>query len=176
MSSPMATCCISDSPIDLKGTRMSLLHFEDFPSGEIVEYGDIEVSSVRIKAFAEQFDPQPFHLDEVAARDTFPGSLIASGWHTAAMLMRMNCDYFLNRSAAQGAAGVESVNWLKPVHPGDRLLVRRRTAETRPSASAPELGVVSFEFEVMNQLREVVMTQKNAILFRRRAAAAGAAL
>jgi acyl dehydratase len=154
---------------------MSLLHFEDFPPGEIVEYGDIEVSSVRIKAFAEQFDPQPFHLDEVAARDTFPGGLIASGWHTAAMLMRMNCDYFLNRSAAQGASEIEAVNWLKPVRPGDRLSVRRRTVETRTSDGRPELGLVDFEFEVMNQLREVVMTQKNAILFKRRAAAEGAA-
>jgi acyl dehydratase len=154
---------------------MSLLHFEDFPPGEIVEYGDIEVSSVRIKAFAEQFDPQPFHLDEAAARDTFPGSLIASGWHTAAMLMRMNCDYFLNRSTARGSAGIEAVNWLKPVRPGDRLSVRRKIVETRPSASQPELGLVDFEFEVMNQLREVVMTQKNVILFKRRATAERAA-
>jgi acyl dehydratase len=154
---------------------MSRLHFEDFSSGEVVEYGDIEVSSVRIKAFAEQFDPQPFHLDEVAARDTFAGSLIASGWHTAAMLMRMNCDYFLNRSAAQGSPGIEAVNWLKPVRPGDRLSVRRKIVEARASASRPELGLVGFEFEVMNQLREVVMTQKNVILFKRRPVAEGIA-
>ena len=84
---------------------MSLLYFEDFPAGEVVEYGDTEVSGVRIKAFAEQFDPQPFHLDENAARDSVAGGLIASGWHTAAMLMRMNFDHFLNRSASQGAPG-----------------------------------------------------------------------
>ena len=155
---------------------MSLLHFEDFPVGEIVEYGDIEVSSVRIKAFAEQFDPQPFHLDEIAARDiSFAGSLIASGWHTAAMLMRMNCDYFLNRAAAQGSPGIDAVDWLKPVRPGDRLSVRRKTVEARAVASQPELGAVDFEFEVLNQIREVVMTQKNAILFQRRATAQGGA-
>ena len=71
---------------------MDRLYFEDFPPGEVVEYGDMEVSAVRIKAFAEQFDPQPFHLDENAARDSMAGGLIASGWHTAAMLMRMNIE------------------------------------------------------------------------------------
>ena len=154
---------------------MSLLYFEDFPPGEVAEYGDIEVSAVRIKAFAEQFDPQPFHVDEVAARETFPGSLIASGWHTAAMLMRMNCDHFLNRSTSQGSPGIEEVNWLKPVHPGDRLSVRRKILEARLSASRPHLGVVRFEFEVLNQHRDVVMTQKNVLLFKRRPAADGAA-
>lgn len=147
---------------------MGLLYFEDFPPGEIVEYGDMEVSAVRIKAFAEQFDPQPFHLDEIAARATMAGGLIASGWHTAAMLMRMSCDHFLNRSAAQGAPGIEEVNWLKPARAGDRLRVRRTTISARPSASRPDIGLVEFLFEVLNQLGEVAMTQKNVILFKRR--------
>lgn len=154
---------------------MDLLYFEDFPPGEIVEYGDLEVSAVRIKAFAEQFDPQVFHLDENAARDTAAGGLIASGWHTAAMLMRLNCDYFANRSAAQGGPGIEEVNWLKPVRPGDRLHVRRTTKSARPSASRPELGLVDFIFEVVNQKGEVAMTQRNVVLFKRRPAAPGAA-
>jgi len=152
---------------------MDLLYFEDFPPGEVVEYGDTEVSAVRIKAFAEQFDPQPFHLDENAARDTMAGGLIASGWHTAAMLMRMNCDHFLNRSAAQGAPGIEEVNWLKPVRPGDRLRVRRTTVNARPSSSRPHLGLVDFSFEVVNQKGEVAMTQKNVIMFSRRPAEEG---
>lgn len=147
---------------------MGTLYFEDFPPGEIVEYGDLEVSAVRIKAFAEQFDPQPFHLDEAAARQTMAGGLIASGWHTASMLMRMSCDHFLNRSAAQGAPGIDELNWLKPVRPGDRLHVRRTTVGARASASRPELGLVDFLFEVINQKGEVAMTQKNVILFRRR--------
>ncbi|MGO8797813.1 MAG: MaoC family dehydratase [Roseiarcus sp.] len=154
---------------------MGLLYFEDFPPGEVVEYGDLEVSGVRIKAFAEQFDPQPFHLDENAGRETPAGGLIASGWHTAAMLMRMNCDHFLNRSAAQGAPGIEEVNWLKPVRPGDRLHVRRTTKGARPSASRPELGLIDFVFEVVNHKGEVAMTQKNVILFKRRAAGEGEA-
>lgn len=154
---------------------MGLLYFEDFPPGEVVEYGDLEVSAVRIKAFAEQFDPQPFHLDENAARESMAGGLIASGWHTAAMLMRMNCDHFLNRSAAQGAPGIEEVNWLKPVRPGDRLHVRRTTKGARPSASRPELGLIDFVFEVVNHKGEVAMTQKNVIMFKRRPAAEGVA-
>jgi acyl dehydratase len=149
---------------------MALLYFEDFPPGEIIRYGDMEVSAVRIVAFAEQFDPQPFHLDEVAARDTVAGGLIASGWHTAAMLLRMSCDHFLNRSASQGAPGVAEVNWLKPVRPGDRLSVRRTTIGVRPSKSKPELGIIDFSFEVLNQLGEVVMNQKNVLLIRRRPA------
>ncbi len=147
---------------------MDLLYFEDFPPGEVVEYGDMEVSAVRIKAFAEQFDPQPFHLDEATARETMAGGLIASGWHTAAMLMRMSCDHFLNRSASQGGPGVEELNWLKPVRAGDRLSVRRTTIGARPSASRPELGLVDFAFEVVNQKGEVAMTQKNVAIFRRR--------
>jgi acyl dehydratase len=154
---------------------MGLLYFEDFPPGEIVQYGDIEVSAARIKAFAEQFDPQPFHLDEASARETMTGGLIASGWHTAAMLMRMNCDNFLNRSASQGAPGMEEVNWPKPVRPGDRLCVRRTTLGARPSASKPELGIVDFFFEVLNQLGEIVMTQKNVVLVKRRPAGEEAA-
>jgi acyl dehydratase len=154
---------------------MDLLYFEDFPPGEVVEYGDMEVSAVRIRAFAEQFDPQPFHLDEAQARETMAGGLIASGWHSAAMLMRMSCDHFLNRSAAQGSPGIDELNWLRPVRPGDRLRVRRTTVNARPSASRPALGIVDFTFELVNQKGEVTMTQKNVILFKRRLAADGSA-
>jgi acyl dehydratase len=153
---------------------MDLLYFEDFPPGEVVQYGDIEVSSARIKSFAEHFDPQPFHLDEAAARETVAGGLIASGWHTAAMLMRVNYDNFLNRSTSQGSPGIAEVNWFKPVRPGDRLSVRRTTVSARPSASKPDLGIVDFAFEVLNQLGEVTMNQKNIMLFKRRPAGEGA--
>ena len=81
---------------------MDRLYFEDFSIGEIVEYGDTLVTAKAIVEFARQFDPQPFHLGEDAARDSLAGELIASGWHTAAMLMRMTCDAFLNRAAGRG--------------------------------------------------------------------------
>jgi len=149
---------------------MGRLYFEDFAPGEIVEYGDMEVAGEAIVAYARQFDPQPFHLDEAAARATVAGGLIASGWHTAAMLTRMNCDAFLSRAAAEGAPGVDELDWLKPVKAGDRLSVRRATLSARPSRSRPAIGVVEFRFEVLNQNAETVMTQKGVVFFRRRAA------
>jgi acyl dehydratase len=148
---------------------MALLYFEDFPPGEILEYGDRLVTAEEIVEFARQFDPQPFHLDEEAARGTQAGGLIASGWQTAALLMRMNCDAFVLRSASQGAPGVEELDWSKPVRPGDRLRVRRTTLSARASRSRPEIGLVEFLFEVLNQDRETVMTQKNVAMIARRA-------
>ena len=153
---------------------MDLLHFEDFPVGEAVEYGATTVTGEAIVDFARQFDPQAFHLDEAAARETMTGGLIASGWHTAAMLMRMSCDYFLNRSTSQGGPGVEEISWVKPVRPGDILGVRRATLGARPSKSRPEIGLVEFAFDVVNQSGEVVMTQRGVILFKRRQTSAGA--
>ena len=154
---------------------MSLLYFEDFPTGEIREYGDRLVTAEQIVEFARDFDPQPFHLDEEAGRETQAGGLIASGWHTAAMLMRMNCDEFILNCASQGAPGTDEVNWLKPVRPGDRLRVRRTTLGARPSRSRPQTGLVEMLFEVLNQNGETVMTQKGALFIGRRPAGRGAA-
>ncbi len=150
---------------------MSLLYFEDFPPGEVREYGDCLVTAEAIVEFAREFDPQPFHLDAEAARGSQAGGLIGSGWHTAALLMRMNCDEFVLRSASQGAPGVEEMNWIKPVRPGDRLRIRRTTLSARASRSRPRIGILEFLFEVINQDREVVMTQKNPMFIGRRAAA-----
>ena len=108
------------------------LTFEDFCAGEIVEYGDVEVSAEDIIEFAREFDPQPFHLDDAAAR-TVAGGLIASGWHTSALLLRMNCDAFLSHADAVNDVGIEEIKWKQPVRPGDRLHVRRHTLEARPS-------------------------------------------
>ncbi len=153
---------------------MSLLHFEDFSPGEICEYGDRLVTAEEIVAFAREFDPQPFHLDDDAGRHSQAGGLIASGWHTAALLMRMNCDEFLLRCASQGAPGTDELNWLKPVRPGDRLRVRRTTLSARPSNSRPQTGLVELLFEVLNQNDEIVMTQKGPLFIGRRPAGQGA--
>jgi acyl dehydratase len=150
---------------------MERLHFEDFAPGEVAEYGDFAVTEEEIVAFARDFDPQPFHLDAIAARETLAGGLIASGWHTASLLMRMNCEGFLNRSTSQGGPGVEELAWLKPVRPGDCLRVRRTTLGARVSRSRPTLGLVAFAFEVLNQNGEIVMGQKNSIFFLRRSTA-----
>jgi acyl dehydratase len=153
---------------------MDLLYFEDFPVREISEYGDRLVTAEEIVEFARQFDPQPFHLDDAAARGTQAGGLIASGWQTASVLMRMNCDAFALRSASQGSPGLEELNWVKPVRPGDRLRVRRTTLSARVSQSRLDVGLIGFQFEVINQDGETVMTQKNVMLIRRRATAGAA--
>lgn len=93
--------------------------FEDFPAGEIAEYGGVEVSAEDIVAFAREFDPQPFHLDDEAAK-LAAGGLIASGWHTCALLLRMNCDAFLARAMVLDEPGVEETRWARSVRPGDR--------------------------------------------------------
>jgi acyl dehydratase len=142
--------------------------FEDFPVGETSEYGAYQVTREAIVAFARQFDPQPFHLDEEAARASLLGGLAASGWHTAAILMRMNCDAFLSQSVSMGGAEIEELRWLKPVRPGHILTVRRHTLAARVSQSRPEIGLLTMMCEVRNQAGETVMTQKMIILMGRR--------
>jgi acyl dehydratase len=141
------------------------LAFEDFPAGEIVEYGGIEVSADEIIEFAREFDPQPFHTDEEAARAA-TGGLIASGWHTSALLLRMNCEAFLMRAAVLDEAGIEVIRWERPVRPRDRLHVRRRTLAHRPRDD--RTGEVEFLFEVVNQEGVIAMTQRSLIVFERR--------
>jgi acyl dehydratase len=148
---------------------LSTLHFEDFPVGETITFGDKLVTAEEIVEFARDWDPQPFHLDPEAAKASQIGELIASGWHTGSMMMRMLCDAYLLRSASEGAPGVEEMRWLKPVRPGDRLSVRRTTLGARTSGSRQGIGIVEFLFEVLNQNGETAMTLKSAAFFRRRA-------
>ena len=149
---------------------MGLLYFEDFPPGEIVQYGDIEVSAARIKAFAEQFDPQPFHLDEAAARSSIFGRLVASGWHTAAMTMRLMVDSDMHIAGGLIGVGVEQVRWPQPVLPGDRLRVEVEVLEVRPSRSNPSRGLVRFKSQTLNQNDEVVMEQVATLVAQRKPA------
>jgi acyl dehydratase len=147
---------------------MPRLYFEDFLPGETLEYGAYPVTKQAILIFARQFDPQPFHLDEDAARASLLGGLAASGWHTAAMVMRINCDAFLNDSASTGGAGIKEVRWLKPVRPGDILSVRRTTIAVRNSASRPLMGLVEMICDVRNQNQDSVMSQQMTLLLERR--------
>jgi acyl dehydratase len=143
------------------------LYFEDFPLGEMVEYGGVDVSAADVIAFAYEFDPQPFHTDEGAARAAM-GGLIASGWHTSALLLRMNCDAFLTRAAILEEAGVEEVRWQRPVRPGDHLHVRRRTLASRPREGRTNVGEVEFLYEVVNQDGVAAMTQRSVLLLKQR--------
>jgi acyl dehydratase len=149
---------------------MPSVFFEDFVPGSVTTFQGPTVTKDEIIAFAREFDPQPFHLDEAAAKQTFAGGLIASGWHTCAMTMRMNADGYLLDAAGMGAPGIEEVKWIKPVLPGDTLSVRRTVLETRESRSRPEMGLVHVSTDVLNQAGEVVMTQLNWIMFGRRGA------
>jgi acyl dehydratase len=144
------------------------LHFEDFSPDEVTTYGSHLLTSEEIVAFAEEFDPQPFHLDDEVARHTLLGGLAASGWHGCAILMRLNCDGFLNASTSMGAPGVDEVKWLKPLRPGMTLSVRRTTLAARASKSRPEMGLVRFLFELVTAEGEVVLTQLGSIMFGRR--------
>jgi acyl dehydratase len=148
------------------------LYFEDFTPGEVRVYGDRLVTAEEIVAFAREFDPQPFHVDAEAAKTSQVGELIASGWHTGVMLMRMNCDEFLLRTASEGAPGCDEVSWVKPVRPGDRLKVRRTLLSSRPSGSRPGIGIVEMQCEVLNQNDELVLKQRHVNFIRRRPEAA----
>jgi acyl dehydratase len=146
------------------------LYFEDFPPGEVVEYGGVDVLTADIIAFAHEFDPQPYHTDEEAGRAA-TGGLIASGWHTSALLLRMNCEAFLMRAAILEEAGVEEVRWRQPVRPGDRLHVRRQTLACRPGED--RTGEVEFLYEVVSQNGAAVMTQHSVLLLKQRPQALG---
>lgn len=153
---------------------MPRIHWEDFVAGSVAEFGPRLVTREEILAFATEFDPQPFHLDEAAAKATLLGGLSASGWHTCAVLMRIMCDGFLLDSTSWGSPGVDEVKWLAPVRPGDRLTVRRTVLDTRASQSRPEMGLVKFRFELFNGDGVRVMTLTCTNMFGRRAPGAAA--
>jgi acyl dehydratase len=144
------------------------LYWEDFPAGHRMDFGALKVSREAVLAFARDFDPQPFHLDDEAARQSLFGGLCASGWHTCAMAMRMMCDEYLLRSASLGSPGVDSVRWLKPVYPDDTLSMHTEVLAARPMASKPDVGLVQTRWELHNQRGEPVLRMEGWGMFRRR--------
>ena len=151
--------------------RPPRLFWEDFPVGQVREFGAYLVTREAVLAFAREFDPQPFHLDDDAAEASLFGRLAASGWHTCAMAMRMMCDAYLLDAASLGSPGLETLRWLKPVYPGDTLHVRLEVLESRPLASRPGVGMIRSRWEVMNQRDEAVLTMEGFGMFRQRGAA-----
>lgn len=146
------------------------LAFEDFSPGMGGTADLPVVTRDAIVAFAGEYDPQSFHLDEEAATHSFVGELIASGWHSCALLMRAIADGLLLRSTCMGAPGVDEVRWLRPVRPGDALRLRWTVGEAKASRSRPEMGLVRFRFEMLRG-DEPVLTQSNWIMFGRRLSA-----
>ena len=148
-------------------------YFEDFAEGDVIEIGSKTVTRDEIVAFAREFDPQPFHVDEEAGASSPFGGLIASGWHTTAMWMRLYVDAILLDSASLGSPGVEELRWLRPVRPGDTLTGRARVLWTKPSETDPRRGTVFSESTFENQDGEVVMRLRARGLFARRDPARG---
>ena len=134
-------------------------YWEDFKVGEVEQIGGRRVDKEEVIAFAKQYDPQPFHVDEEAARASPFGGLIASGWQTAAICQRLVVEGMLKNTASQGSPGIEGLRWLLPVRPGDALTVRYQIVEKLPSQSKPELrGRIKLHYEIRNQTGATVMT------------------
>jgi acyl dehydratase len=144
------------------------LHWEDFTAGNVACYGPRTITREEILAFAAEFDPQPMHADEEAARATMLGGLVASGWHTRALLMRIIADGFVLASASMGSPGVEEVRWLKPVRPGASLTVHSTVLEVRPSAKRPGMGFIRFRHEMLDQAEDCVITLVSSMMIARR--------
>lgn len=133
-------------------------YFEDVTVGEVREFGEYHVTESEIVEFAEQYDPQPFHVDEEAASESAFGELVASGWHTAAMGMRMLVDNYLSECAGMGGRSADDLRWREPVRPGDTLSLRTEVVDKRPSESDPRRGDVEHYVETRNQRDEVVLS------------------
>lgn len=144
------------------------MYLEDFSIGQTFRSGSATVDPDRLRAFAAEFDPQPFHMDEAAARDSLFGRLVASGWHTAAITMRLLVDGEMKVAGGSIGAGVEEMKWPRPVYPGDVLRVESEVLEVRPSRSNPERGIVRMRSTTLNQHDEPVMIQTAALIVPRR--------
>jgi acyl dehydratase len=142
--------------------------FEDFEVGQIFRSGEVEVTAERIKSFAAEFDPQPFHLDEKAAQESLFAGLAASGWHTAALTMRLLVDSDLKIAGGTIGAGGEELKWPRPVRPGDRLRVEAEVMDLRASRSRPTLGIMKIRLTTLNQRGEPVQISTPALMVRRR--------
>ena len=134
-----------------------LRYFEDYALGATYECGSVSIDEASIVNFAKEFDPQPFHVDPVAAAAGPFGGLIASGWHTAALTMRQLVDNYLSAEASLGGAGVDEIRWPLPVRPGDTLRVRATVVESRRSLSKPDRGIIKTLVETTNSDGQTVM-------------------
>ena len=147
-------------------------YWEDFKVGEVIELGSCAITEAEVLAFARKYDPQPFHVDAEAARRSIFGGLIASGWHTCALLMRLSVDAARrDGAAATGSPGLDSCRWLKPVRPGDVLTGRTEVLETWPSRSKP-IGFIRRRNELINQHGDVAVAVVGITMYERRPGAA----
>lgn len=143
-------------------------YWEDFPPGRMLDGGRRTLSQEEIIQFARQWDPQRFHIDPQAAKQTPFGGIVASGWHTGCVLMRLMCDAYLNESSCIGSPGIEEWRFAAPVRPGDALRFRATVLESRPSASKPDRGIVKFRWELFNQRDALAVSMVGTQFYLRR--------
>jgi acyl dehydratase len=144
-------------------------HWEDFSPGQVIDCGSRLVSRQEIVGFAAEFDPQPMHLDEAAAKHTMLRGLSGSGWHLCSLMMRMMFDGYIGRTASLGSPGVDEVRWLSPLRPDDDLMLDVDVTAARASRSRPEMGIVTFAMRMRNASGQVLLEAVSPIMIRRRA-------
>jgi len=147
-------------------------YFEDYVAGAVHEFGSIPVDEKEVLEFGRRFVPLAYHTDPELAKKSIYGGLIASGWHTAALMMRLYTDNYLSKVANLGSPGCDELKWDQPLFPGDDLSIRVTVLETRRSESKPDRGIIRSFVEVLNQNREVVMSVKMVNFVRRRGSVA----
>jgi acyl dehydratase len=147
-------------------------YFEDYAPGAVYEYGHLTVTEDDIVSFAEQFDPQPIHTDRAFAEAGPFGGLIASGWHSAGLLMRLFADHYLSGVASLASPGVDELRWAAPLRPGDSVRLRTTITQTRPSRSKPDRGMVHTAAELLNQNDQCPLSLAAMNILRRRHPAA----
>ena len=146
------------------------MYWEDFIPGTREQMGKVTVNKDEVIEFASRYDPQLFHIDEAEADKSIYGGIIASGWHTCSMVMRLMCDSYLLNSTSLGSPGIEEVKWLSPVYPGDVLTAFRTVVDSRVSKSKPDRGIVKTFWETENQNGDLVMSMSGTNFFLRREA------
>lgn len=132
-----------------------LLHYEDFPEGLVIPLGTYHLSKDEVIAYAREWDPQPFHLDEEAAKQSVLGGLAASGWQSSAILVRLSVEGYANKSAAMASNSMEECRWLKPVYAGETLTGRATVLSRRVSSKRPEMGILKMRFELLSAAGEL---------------------
>ena len=145
-------------------------YFEDFTVDRVFESGTRRLSEADILGFAREYDPQYFHTDPEAAKKSIYGGLIASGWQTVSVCMRLMCDSYVLESSGMGSPGVDEVRWLKPVYPEDSLRMRATVIAAKPSASKPDRGTITLRWDIFNQKNERVMHMQGMQIMQRRPA------